>query len=406
MKTCALGDGWRREATCLAALALIATLLFGFTGLDISAARWFYSPEAADHWPLTSQFPWRELYRAAPWMTASLVIGAFALLAFGHTSARRRWRLYGVFLLLDVVLSAGLLGNALLKDHWEHPRPRDLVEFGGPLHYVPPPLIGHEGGASFPCGHCTVGFLYGAGWWIWKRRRPVRAAASLGAGLALGSLLGVGRMAAGAHFLSDIVWSALLAFGVSHVLYHHLLRLGGGATDTGAPAWVAPRSPMLRATTVAAALGGAAVLIALFATPHGALLTARVPLASLRPVPQLLEVVADRADVTIVLSDGPAAELAIDGELHGFGLPWSRLGTHLELVSEPPARLRYRIEARGWLTDVDGAATLRVPAAAFERVIVRVGRGNIRVADTTHALGASPGRVQLELHTDRGRIVR
>ena len=390
-------DRWRSEALGLAAIALAATLLFGLTRVDIAAARWFYSPEAADHWPLRSQFPWHELYQAAPWMTASLVIGAFTLLAFGHTSARRRWRAYGVFLLLDVVLSAGLLGNALLKDHWEHPRPRDLVELGGPLHYVPPPLIGHEGGASFPCGHCTVGFLYGAGWWIWKRRRPARAAASLGAGLALGSLLGVGRMAAGAHFLSDIVWSALLAFGVSHLLYHHLLRIGGGATDAGEP---------VRAMSVVATLGGAAVLVVLFAAPHGTLLTARVPLASLHPAPRLLEVVADRADVSIVLIDGPAAELAIDGELHGFGLPWSRLGTRLELVSEPPARLRYRIEARGWLTDVDGTATLRVPAAAFERVIVRVGRGNIRVADRTRARGASAGAVALELHADRGRIVR
>ena len=34
-------------------------------------------------------------------------------------------------------------------------------------------------------------------------------------------LLGVGRMAAGAHFLSDILWSALLAAGVSHILYYH-----------------------------------------------------------------------------------------------------------------------------------------------------------------------------------------
>jgi lipid A 4'-phosphatase len=400
MKTSVWGGrrgAWRLEAASLLVMSIVAALLFGFTRLDIAAARWFYSPDAADHWPLGREFPWRELYRAAPWITASLVIGAFALLAFGHTSARRRWRAYAVFLLLDVVLSAGLLGNALLKDHWEHPRPRDLVEFGGPLHYVPPPLIGHEGGASFPCGHCTVGFLYGAGWWIWKRRRPARAAASLGAGLALGSLLGVGRMAAGAHFLSDIVWSALLAFGVSHLLYHHVLRIGGGATDAGEP---------VRATSVVATLGGAAVLVVLFAAPHGTLLTARVPLASLHPAPRLLEVVADRADVSIVLIDGPAAELAIDGELHGFGLPWSRLGTRLEFVSEPPARLRYRIEARGWLTDVDGAATLRVPAAAFERVIVRVGRGNIRVADRTRARGASAGAVALELHADRGRIVR
>jgi hypothetical protein len=39
-------------------------------------------------------------------------------------------------------------------------------------------------------------------------------------------------------------------------------------------------------------------------------------------------------------------------------------------------------------------------------VIVRVARGDIRVAYTTRARGASARAVQLELHTDRGQIVR
>ena len=397
-------DEWRREALCLAGIVIAVTLLFGFTDLDLAAARWFYSPHAADHWPLARRLPWSLLYRLAPWITASLILLSFAALAAGFTATGERWRARGVFVLLSVVLAAGLLGNALFKDHWLHPRPRDLVEFGGALHYVPSPLIGHEGGASFPCGHCTVGFLYGVGWWIWKRRRPLVAAASLGAGLALGSILGIGRMAAGAHFLSDIVWSALLAFGVSHLLYHHLLRMGSGAPGVLTAASTVRGVRGRRALTLVAALGGVAVLVALFATPHGALLTTRVPLSSLTPEPRILEVVADRADVNIVLTDTPASELAIDGELHGFGLPWSRLGARLELVSQPPARLRYRIEASGFLTDVDGTATLRVPAMAFERVSVNVHRGDIRVTDTTRAGAVSAGIVRLELRTDRGHV--
>jgi hypothetical protein len=299
--------------------------------------------------------------------------------------------------LLGVAVGPGLLANALLKDHWQHPRPRDLIEFGGPLHYVPSPLIGTEGGASFPCGHCSVGFMFAAGWWIWKRRRPACAAASLAGGLALGSLLGVGRLAAGAHFFSDIVWSALLAFGVLHVLWYYMLPTptAGAAVAGGGRRW-------RRLSTPAAALAGAAVLFALFATPHGTVLSERVPLRA--GSPRILQVVADSANITLVLLDGPVDELAIDGELHGFGLPGSRLAARVEVLSQPHPALRYRIESRGWLTDVDGMATLRVPAAAFDRVSISLGRGNISISDLTNARVRATGRVQLDLRTARGHI--
>jgi hypothetical protein len=44
--------------------------------------------------------------------------------------------------------------------------------------------------------------------------------------------------------------------------------------------------------------------------------------------------------------------------LTGFGLPTSRLAARLEVVSQPLPRLRFRIETQGWLTDVDGVATV------------------------------------------------
>jgi hypothetical protein len=125
------------------------------------------------------------------------------------------------------------------------------------------------------------------------------------------------------------------------------------------------------------------VLLAVFATPHGSKLTASVPLTP--GSPRILEVEADTANVSIVLIDAPTSQLAIEGELLGFGLPASRLVARTEVVSQPLPRLRYRIETQGWLTDVDGVATLRVPATAFERVIADVQRGNIRVSDTTRA---------------------
>lgn len=380
--------------------ALAVTLLFGVSSLDIEAARWFYRPTGTDHWPFASRVPWSLLYRAAPWITASLVIAGLATLAAGTLLRRRPWRRHAVFVLLSVVLGPGIVGNVLLKDHWNHPRPREVVELGGPLRYVPTPLPGHEGGASFPCGHCTVGFLYGVGWWIWKRRRAL-AIASLSAGLLAGGLLGVGRMAAGAHFLSDILWSALLAAGVSHVLYYHVLRLPRDeAPDAASPA--GSRWP--RASAAAAVLGAIGVLVALFAIPHGTPLDTVVTLASLPRAPRVLEVQARKGTIEIALVDAPDSRLTIRGELHGFGLPLSRLGAHVEFIPGPEPRLLYRIEQRGVFTDLDSFASLRVPATGLEVVVVRLRQGDIRVTDTTRAGLVTTGALRLDLHTGAGHI--
>jgi lipid A 4'-phosphatase len=385
------------EALCLAAVALAATVIFANGALDIAAARAFFRPDAADHWPLAREFPWLLLYKAASWITASLVVAGLGAFALSFARKRRHWRGPATLVLLSTVIGPGLIGNAVLKDHWQHPRPRDLIALGGALHYVPSPLIGRQGGASFPCGHCTVGFLYGIGWWIWRRRRPRWAAASLATGLLAGTLLGIGRMAAGAHFLSDAIWSALLAYGVTHILSRHLLQPDEVGVD------VSPQEPewRRRALGAAALLGGAAVLLALFMLPRGTDLDRTVPLPA--DSPRALDIAADRANLSIVLLDG-VDSLRIEGELHGFGLPGAHLGARIDSVSHPAPALRYRIAERGWLTDVDGFATLYVPGAAFERIRVHTERGDIRVLDNTRAGVVRAGRVTLELSTGRGTV--
>lgn len=388
-------EGW-----LLLAAALLTSLIFASGALDIAAARWFFRAAAGDRWPLAREFPWLILYRAAPWITAALVITGLAALGLSLTPRRRHWRGAATLVLLAVVIGPGLIGNLVLKDHWRHPRPRDLIELGGSMHYVPAPLIGREGGASFPCGHCTVGFLLGSGWWIFRRRSPW-ARASLIAGLTTGALLGVGRMAAGAHFLSDVIWSALLAYGVTHVLCYYVLRL-----EAAAPAGAAAEHPRRwpRALSIAAPLAGVMVLLALYAAPHGSDLTASVVLSS--DAPRILEVEAARANITIVLVEAPPERLTVEGELHGFGIPGAHLGAHFATLAEPAPALRYSIEARGWLTDVDGFARLTVPASAFGRIRVRVGRGDIQVIDTTAAGVVRGGTVRLELRTGRGTVRR
>jgi lipid A 4'-phosphatase len=119
----------------------------------------------------------------ALFITASLFgLGLLGLL-IGHWRGHESWPVNGTFLILSVVIGLGLMINSVFKDHWDRPRPRDVVQFGGTLHYTPAPLRG-KGSESFPCGHCSVGFLYAGGWWLWRRRWPHLARASLTLGLA------------------------------------------------------------------------------------------------------------------------------------------------------------------------------------------------------------------------------
>jgi len=58
-----------------------------------------------------------------------------------------------------------------------------------------------------------------------------------------------------------------------------------------------------------------------------------------------------------------------------------------------PSWVRYRIVQSGWLTDLDGVASVRLPLGALERISVHLDRGNVRVRDETQGRAATTGRV-------------
>ena len=403
---------WLPEALLLLVLAVVVTVLFAVTPLDFAAARIFYHAQGPDHWPLGRQWPWSMLYQLAPFITTSLLVLGLLALVIGHLRGHEAWRVNGTFLILSVVIGPGLMINAVFKDHWERPRPRDVVELGGSSPYVIAPLPG-PGGASFPCGHCAVGFVYAAGWWIWRRRAPGWALASAIAGALAGLALGIGRMAAGGHFLSDVLWSALLALGMVHALYHYVLRIplaekAGTATALTTPEPVAAPGPAgaairERALLGLAVLGGLGVLLTLLVAPHGTALESQLPYATLRPAPAVFEVTASTADVIITLVDA-GGEVAVRGELHGFGVPWGVLRAQSSFDARPPGTLRYAIEQRGAFTDLNGFVSIRLPIGALRVLRVRVQRGNIRLADLTRTRVMAHGQLRLEARTAHGRV--
>ncbi len=397
---------WLPELIALGTLAAASTVLFSVTDLDIAAARLFYHPELPDPWPVASQPLWSLFYRSAPWVTGSLAVTGAALLVVGVIRRESgRLRLYGLFILLCVAVGPGLIVNGILKDHWGRPRPRQVVGLGGRLEYAPPLLPAPTHGKSFPCGHCSVGYLYAAGWWLWRRRRPRWAAGSLAAGAVLGTLLGIGRMAAGGHFLSDVVWSGLIALGVAHVLYYYALRIPAREEMRASLYPRIEQSPRLKAAAAATAilLGAGILLGGALATPHHQDLAARVAPVDFPAAPEAFEVEVDALDVEIRVVDDPSPEISLSGYVHAFGLPTSRIRVEWEFLGKPVPTLRYRVARKGWFTDIDGVVRIRLSCRDLRRIAVRAGRGDIRVDDARGSAPACP-LPALDLHTADGRV--
>jgi membrane-associated phospholipid phosphatase len=333
-----------------------------------------------------------------------------ALLILGVIRERsRRLRWYGLFVLLCVILGPGLIINLVLKDHWGRPRPRQTVELGGQYEYVQPfvPAQFNTPRKSFPCGHCSVGYLYAAGWWLWRRSRPRYAAVSLMAGLTLGTLLGIGRMAAGAHFLSDAVWSALIAYGVAHGLYYYVLRIPAreDARQTLYPR-IAHSRQLKTATIIAAVVIGLGIIGGgILANPHDLDLGGGVFLSDLPAIPQNVEVTADTLDVELHLVDDTQGTVTSEGFLHGFGLPNNDIKAVWEFESSPVPVLRYRVTLKGWFTDIDGTARIRIPVRGLHKITVRLMHGDIRVFYESRST-VSRGAPILDLETQRGSVYK
>jgi len=399
---------WLPELVVLAASAVAAVVLFLATRLDIETVRPFYHPELAEPWAVAGRLGWRLLYHSTPFITGSLVAGGGALFVAGLAQGRgSRARLHGLFVLLCVVVGPGLIVNAILKDHWGRPRPREIRELGGGAAYVQPLVPSGAHGASFPCGHCSVGFLYGVGWWIWRRSRPRRAAASLGLGVATGMLLGVGRMAAGGHFLSDAIWAGWISFATAHVLYFYVLRIPA-REDALPPARAATETrPRLGGKAILATCAVAAALLAggVLWSWRYADLAARLPLAAFPAAPERLEIVADELDVELHLLGAGARQVECSGDVHGFGLPGSRIEAAWSFLPGPVPTLRYRVAEKGWYVYVDATARLRVPWRGLRTIHVRTESGNITVLDETAGGSGAGPRPALDLRTAHGRTL-
>lgn len=356
------------EFLVLAAVSALAAWLFRNSELDLAAARVFYHPESRiDHWYEQNNALWEFFYRAAPWLTGVLLLGSLTVLCASLLKERyQKYRAPAIFVFLVVALGPGLFVNAVFKPYWGRPRPREVIELGGKHEYRPfyAPAIGAPG-KSFPCGHCSVAFSFGAGWWLLRRRRPVLATLGLAGSIAFGTMMGIGRMAAGGHFLSDVVWAGLIVLWISYWLFHHVV--------TGVAVMGAALERRRRLTYAIYGLGGVlTVLTILIASPFHM----EVHLAVAGPLSEAgrpFKVEIENSRVDLVVDEAAPQGLKIDGQAKGFGFPGGRVLADCETAEAGSCRVR----RQGFFSDFESVMRVKVNPRLLPKLQLRVRQGEI-----------------------------
>ncbi len=199
---------------------LIGALLLFAPGIDLAASRLFYVP--GEGFALVGWAPLRFVEGAIPWITKLIVLVAVLGAAWLALTGRPLWRLDGkalVFIVAATAIGPGLIANTLLKDHWGRARPHQTEEFGGTRRFTPAPLPASEceRNCAFVSGHAALGFSLASFALLlpFGPRRRIALTAALG----FGALVGLGRIAVGHHFLSDVVYAGLIVFATSWLLY-------------------------------------------------------------------------------------------------------------------------------------------------------------------------------------------
>ncbi len=349
---------WLPDLVGLVALTLLSTLPFLCSNLDIQLQQLFYRPGANPVWFTESWKLWRVLYAFGPWPAFIAGLGALGcMLGSLRRPAWVRWRRHALLVVLTLALGPGLLVNVIFKDHWGRPRPRQTTEFGGRWAHQSLLEKGTSGrGKSFPCGHSSAGYFFFAFYFILRRRHRILSLATLLATIVFGTLIGLARMAVGAHFASDVLWSALLPAAVAFLLYYVVLQIPRheDAPDqpvAGArPLWLLLGVPVVALAMLASAVAG---------TPAYTDLDYTLPLPG---TASGLDVTCEGCDMELVFDPSVSNRVTISGHAQGFGWPWSNLRHHAATVeTNGLSRVQFIFQREGHFTETSGRITVRVP---------------------------------------------
>jgi lipid A 4'-phosphatase len=210
----------RRSRTLLACFLLSSVVLVTFAHVDLSIAALFYD----GGFYMARQGWTRLLHEAVTWFIVGSLASVAGIWLFNRFARKSLFGIDGrklAYLLMVLVLGAGLIVNVILKDNFGRARPRDVEEFGGSLHFTPAFIMGSEcdRNCSFASGDAAGAFFALAFVLASSRRRALFAA-----GIGFGVLVSAARVASGAHWFSDTVVSFFVMLIVADVLHYQMFE--------------------------------------------------------------------------------------------------------------------------------------------------------------------------------------
>jgi lipid A 4'-phosphatase len=204
----------------LAALSIVAAAVFTlWPDIDLAVARFFYREGL---WLAADSRGVEGFRRIASIIAFGVPVAAVLVWLLGRLVGRPGGGRAALVLVLSMALGPGLVVNVGFKDNWGRARPSQIVAFGKERVFTPALVRSDQcrRNCSFASGESAMGFGLLVLALLARRRRWL----ALLPGLVLGTALSVVRMAAGGHFLSDVIFGGLLAVAVGVAVYAVVYR--------------------------------------------------------------------------------------------------------------------------------------------------------------------------------------
>jgi lipid A 4'-phosphatase len=196
-----------------------------FPELDIMLSSYFYRGSYG-HWAATHSAGATQVRDLAAWLIALIVAPAVVALIVKLMLPRRPLFVPGraiVLMVSTLALGPGIVANVILKDNWGRPRPFYITKFGGPETFLPwwDPRGPCRGNCSFVAGEPS-----GAFWTVAAAAvvPPAWRIGAYGAAVTFGAAVGVLRVSAGGHFVSDVLFAGVFMFLLIWLVHGLLYR--------------------------------------------------------------------------------------------------------------------------------------------------------------------------------------
>ena len=208
----------RQQALTLTAMAAVVFVVFGiWPGLDLWVSGLFFASKTG--FDGFASGIWNQL-RLAVWRVSEIVLALSVLAYLAQRIASfpllRATRHLSGFTAALYLLGPGLLVDVLLKPLWGRARPAQVTDFGGSLAFTPPHVLSHQctSNCSFVAGEMAGAVALAVVFFMVVDRMKGRITLSqqrIAQGLILlvPLFVGVQRIAAGRHFLSDVLLSTI-----------------------------------------------------------------------------------------------------------------------------------------------------------------------------------------------------